>query len=549
MQHLRRYQHIGGVLVKYGLDELAVGLRQRVSWRALFRRPAAPETRTRPERFRLALQELGPTFIKLGQLLSTRPDLVGPDYIFELEKLQDQVPPVGFDLIRQQIELHLGRPLEQLFAQFDPVPVAAASIAQVHKAVLHSGEVVAVKIRRPGIAQTIRTECEILEGLSGVLGPAFSEAGDEMEPREFVHEFTEAVMKEVDLTNELSNLRQFARSFEKDPTVHIVKAYEPYCSQEVLTMEFIDGIKPTRPEVLQAAGLDCPLIARRGADFVLRQIFDFGFFHTDPHPGNLFILKDNVIAPIDFGQAARLTQTDRRLLGDFIMAIVDLDAGRLVRAFARADMVNSQTNHAHLQRDLEKLLEVYHSLPIGEIPFTEMASETFNLIRKHHVRPPVEFTMMLKSMMTIENLAISLDPAYRLIEQLRPFAHKINLEQLSPSRLLRGTMHAARDAADLAANLPDDVNVILDKIKQGLFQVHIQHEHLDDLVQTMDKSSNRISFSLVIAGLLVASSFLVPQDKVLLGILNLHTLGILGYVLATFLGLWLLIGIMRSRRL
>lgn len=553
MQHLRRYRHILTVVMKYGLDDLAGGMRHRLRWRlgagVLPRRVARyRDGRSRPQRLRMALEELGPTFIKLGQLLSTRPDLVGPEYIVELEKLQDQVPPVPFEEIRREIELQLGGTLEKLFASFDPAPLAAASIAQVHKAVLLDGTVVAVKARRPGIVGIIRTECEILGNLAQLVASAMGR-NPPIDPVRVVHEFTDAVTREVDLSNELQNLQQFIRNFEGDAAVHIPRPYEPYCRSAVLTMEYIEGVKPVNGEVLLAVGLDPCLVADRGSNFVLRQVFEFGLFHTDPHPGNLFILPQNVLGPLDFGQVAALTASDRALLGDVILAVVDADASRMVRGFSRADMLTAATNTTHLQRDLEKMLEKYHGLPIKEIPFAPMMMQIFSLVREHRILLPPEFTLMLKCLVTMEAMAVSLDGNFQIIEHLQPYARRLNLEQLDPRRWLRTGMHSMRDAADLLTKLPDDVNVILDKLKHGQFQMHFQHEHLDDLVNTLDKSSNRISFGLIIAGLLIASSLLVPQERVLLNFLSLQTMGVLGYLAAAVMGLWLLVSILRSRRL
>ncbi|HOD81807.1 MAG: putative protein kinase UbiB [Planctomycetes bacterium ADurb.Bin126] len=552
VQHFRRYRHILAVLMKYGLIEMGEGLARKLK-SALGRRAVPERVRKRtlsggrPQRLRAALQELGPTFIKLGQLLSTRPDVLPAEYILELEHLQDNVPPEPFERVRVEAERELGGRLEDLFASFDTTPLASASIAQVYAAVTREGERVVVKIRRPDIVRTIRTECEILEDLSGALKSMLG-SDINIDPHRIIREFTNAVVKEVDFSNELENLVRFGRYFRQDPAVHVPRPFETFCTRGVLTMERIDGIKPNNVKAIDAAGLDRKEIARRGANFVLRQIFDFGFFHTDPHPGNLLICPGNVVVPLDFGQAARLSRSERQMLGELMIAVVDDDARRAVRAFQRMDMVTEETHLGRLVSDAEELIETYHDLPLGEIPFTRLSTQIFDLIRRHHVRPPPEFTLMLKSMMTIESVAVTLDPDFQIIEYLRPFARRIQLEQISPRRTLRQAMRAVRDAADLAGNLPEDISAILEKFKRGQFQLHVQHEHLENLTRTIDVSASQISFALIIAGLLIGSSLLVTRTGMLLGLVYIQTLGVLGYVAAAVLGAWLLVSMLRGRR-
>ena len=552
VQHFRRYRHILAVLVKYGLIEMGEGLARKLKaalgWRAVPQRiRQRPMIGGRPQRLRAALQELGPTFIKLGQLLSTRPDILPGDYIIELESLQDQVPPEPFARLRAEAERELGGRIEDLFAAFDTTPLASASIAQVYGAVTREGERVVVKIRRPDIVRTIRTECEILEDLGGVIKTMLG--GDvNIDPHRIIREFTNAVIKEVDFSNELDNLTRFERHFRQDPTVHVPRPIGRFCTRGVITMERIEGIKPNNIQAIEAAGLDRKEIARRGADFILRQIFDFGFFHTDPHPGNLLICQGNVVVPLDFGQAAHLSKSEREMLGDLMIAIVDDDARRAVRAFQRMDMLTDQTHIGRLIADAEELIEAYHDLPLGEIPFARLAVQIFDLIRRHCVRPAPEFTLMLKSMMTIENVAVTLDPDFQIIEHLRPFARRIQLEQISPRRMLRQALRAARDATELAGSLPEDVGAIIEKFKRGQFQLHVQHEHLENLTRTIDVSASQISFALIISGLLIGSSLLVTRTGMLWGMVYVQTLGVLGYLAAAVLGAWLLISMLRGRK-
>jgi len=543
---LRRYRHIIAVLMKYGLEEVAEALRSRVLVRlgekiAPVRIKRIAEGPSRPERFRLALEELGPTFIKFGQLLSTRPDIIPLEYVHELGHLQDQVKAESPERIREEVEGQLGGRLEEIFVSFDPAPLAAGSIAQVHRAATREGDSVVVKVRRPGIVRIIQTECEVLEELAAILKMTLFEH-ETIDPRQMVREFAEAVSKETDLANERRNQLRFLKSFADDSTIHIPRVYEKYCTPAVLTMEYIDGIKPGDPDALREKGLDPKLIARRGAQFVLRQIFDLGFFHADPHPGNFFLLPDNVLAPIDFGQVSRLSSLDRRLFNEIILAVVENEPTRVVRTLDRQDMVHEKTDLMRLAAGMEQLIDTYRDLPLRNIPFGPAVTQVFDLLRSNYVRPPAQFTLMLKSMATIESFARSLDPDFNLTEVLKPYAQRASLRDFEPKRLMHQMRQVMLDAGDLASRLPDDVNVILSKFRQGRFQVRVQHEHLETLTKTLDKSSNRISFALIIAALLIGSSMLVAQE-------NLQQMGALGYMIAAVFGVWLLVSIIRGGKL
>ena len=550
--HLVRYRHIMGVLIKYGFEELAGIFSRR--FKIGIGTKSLPTGRMQnlaqtslPQRVRMAAQELGPTFIKLGQILSTRPDLIPNDYVHELEKLQDDVAPEKYSAIRDAVKQQLGAFPEEIFETFDTTPLAAASIAQVHRARTKEGREVVVKIRRPGIVKTLKTEMEILQDIAGLVKARMAR-DNTFDPVRMVDEFSQAVSREVDLANERRNQQRFAKNFADDPTIHVPDVLEAYSTEGILTMEFIDGIKPSCIDKLTEAGLDPKIIASRGADFVLKQVFEHSFFHTDPHPGNFLILPDNVLAPLDFGQVGRLTKQDQMLLQYTVLAIVDVDASKIIHGLERAEMLADRTDITELTRDLEEILSAYEGLPLKDIPFGEALSRGFDVIREHHIVPPRDFTLMLKSLMTIESFATDLDNQFQIIEHLRPYARKFTLDQISPENIFRQMKKATRGAGELAVRFPEDAAAIISKFRRGNFKIHVYHDHLEELEKTLDNSSNRISFAVIIAALLIASSLLVPQSGDVLGVVTFQTLGIIGYLVAAIMGGWLLISIMRDRR-
>ncbi|MEN8128497.1 MAG: AarF/ABC1/UbiB kinase family protein [Planctomycetota bacterium] len=550
--HLVRYRRIMIVLMKYGFEEIAGVFARRL--KVGLGSKGLPTSRMEnlaqtslPQRARMAAEELGPTFIKLGQVLSTRPDLIPHEYVSELEKLQDSVAPEKYEDIRDVVKQQLGAFPDEIFETFDPVPLAAASIGQVHRARTKEGREVVVKIRRPGIVKTLHTDMEILQDIAGLVKLRMGRQNT-IDPVRMVNEFSQAVNREVDFANERRNQQRFIKNFGSDPTVHVPEVFEAYSADGILTMEFIDGIKPSDIEQLENTGLAPKTIASRGADFVLKQVFDHGFFHADPHPGNFLILPDNVLAPLDFGQVGRLTRQDRMLLQYIVLSIVDTDASKLIHGLERAQMLADETDMAELTRDLEEILSSYQDLPLKDIPFGEALRLGFDVIRRHHIEPPRDFTLMLKSLMTIEAFATDLDTEFQIIDHLKPYARKFTLKQVSPENLLRQLSKATRGAGELAARFPEDAAAIISKFRSGSFKMHIYHDHLEELEQTLDNSSNRISFAVIIAALLIASSLLVPQTGDILGIVSLQTLGIIGYLTAAAMGVWLLASIIRSRR-
>lgn len=555
-KNLQRLREIASVIVKYGFGDLVARLEIENTLELglsllRFRRQRRELVRyTTEERIRMAFEELGPTFVKLGQILATRPDLIPMSLIVELRKLQDAVPPFGSEAARKQIESALGRPIAELFADFDDTPIAAASIAQVHRARLFSGEEVAVKVRRPGLEQVIGTDLEILRGLASLL----EENAPELRayaPSEIVEEFARAITLEVDLSNEASNMQRFARNFAGDPRVHVPTLYPSHSTPAVLTMEFVRGIKAKDIAGLDAAGIDRKKLAAGGVEFCLRQVFDHGFFHADPHPGNLFVLPGEVIAPIDMGMMGVLEPEMVDALLELLVGILLRDAEKIAQLFARLDLIDDRVDRVRLRRDIAALLERYASLPIGEVDVAALIGSLFEVLQRHRVRVPPELLLMGKALATVDGMARDLDPTLDPIEAVRPYVLKTWLRRLADPRFLaRDWIRAAHNIAETVTTLPGDLRAIARDLRRGELRIATRHEGLEALVREQARSANRSLLAVLIGATTLASSVLIASGSgALLGPLPITAwLGIAGLALAGS-GFWLLAyGVLRSGR-
>jgi ubiquinone biosynthesis protein len=553
IRSIRRYRYILGILIKYGFGQIIEQLnssyylelgRKIVS---LGRAPKEIERLTQPVRLRLAMEELGPTFIKLGQLLSTRPDIIPRDYIEEFRKLQDRVPSIPLAEIRQQIESALGAPVETFFMEFSAIPIAAASIAQVHQGRLQSGEEVVVKVRRPGVKELIETDLDILQGLAYLVEHHLPN-GNLYDPCGVVKEFRRTIFREMNFTREGHTIDRFATNFSGDATVHVPRVHWACTVESVLTMERIKGIKISHFELLTSAGYDLKLIARRGADTFLRQVLIHGLFHGDPHPGNIFILQGNVICLLDYGMVGRLDEELKFQLVDLLVAVLQRDVDRLISYLLYSGELIDEINIKHLRRDLSEFIDDYYEIPLQDINAGKMLIEFIEILTEYRIKFPSDFMLLAKALITMEGLGRQLDPDFNMISHLRPFMEKLVRDRLSPGSMSREFYKVAQGYASLAKNLPHDLKEFINRINHNKFKIDLEHRGLERLITDLDKSSNRISFSMLIAALIVGSSLIMQTEKGPL-ILGFPLLGFLGYSIAGILGLGLAIAILRSGRL
>ncbi len=515
-RHLQRYRQIADALVRHGLGYLVgvLGLERFVPFhRGLLGHPRRPAPYTPPEHLRMALEELGATFIKLGQILSTRADLLPPEYQAELAKLQDAAPPVPWPAIRDTVTAELGGPLEAAFAAFDPTPLAAASIGQAHAAVLPDGTEVVVKVRRPGVVEQVEEDLEILQNLAAAAARRW-ELADEYDLVGLAQEFAQTLRAELDYLREGRSAERFAANFAADPSIHIPRVFWDTTTPRLLTLERIRGIKIDDVAALDAAGIDRPALARRAAQIVLKMVFEDGFYHADPHPGNFFIEPGGRIGLIDFGMVGTVDERTREQLVGIVLAITSQDPDRLVDAFLELGIVRRRVNRDLLRRDLEHLISRYYGRPLGEIALQPLLSEALAIVRRHRLQLPPGFALLLKTAMMNEGLGARLDPDFRLTSVLAPYAERLVLRQYSPLLWARSLGGASLDAARLAVELPQQLRRLLSELERGSIEVGMRPTDFEPLLRRIERLVNRLILGILAAafinGLAVLTSVYRP---------------------------------------
>jgi ubiquinone biosynthesis protein len=546
LRGLKRYREVAQALVKFGYVDVVEALHL---WRPLRlgqRILGADEVAdaTQPERLRLLCEALGPTFIKFGQLLSTRADLLPPDFLTELAYLQDRAPLEDYATIRSILLDELRQPLPSLFRRLDPVPLAAASIAQVHRATLTDGQEVVVKVQRPGIPQVIAADLEILRDMARLAERYVADLRP-LQPTGLVEEFARTLTRELDFRNELRNLERCAKHFADDATVYIPAAYPVMSTSRVLTMEYVEGIKITACDELRQAGLDPTMVAVNGANALLKQIFVHGFFQGDPHPGNLRVLHGNVIAILDYGMFGSIDTETREHLALLLLGVAQRHAGKIVRALFALEVMTPDLDRRRLRREIASLVDTYLTVPLEQLHLTAMLEDVLRMVRQHGLRVPPEFLLLLRALSTAESIGRELDPEFKIVQHLQPFAERLVLEQYDPRTLLRKLGHTSEEVEDLLLLLPTAITQIVQKLRRGELHLGLELQQLDRLLREFDTASNRLTLAIILAASIIGSS-LIMQTQMPPLLLGYPLFGMLGFVVAAVLGLGLVIAILRS---
>jgi ubiquinone biosynthesis protein len=543
--NLRRFSQISRVLVRHGFGFIFDVRRERREKRGL-QELFAPNFGVR---LRRSLDDLGPTFVKFGQLLSTRSDILPEGVLFELQKLQDTAKPMPAGASQVIVERELGAPVEEVFESFDPDPLGSASIGQVHRAVLRDGEIVAVKVQRPEAPGRVEADLELMREFADFLDRRFGRRIF-VDVRGLVAEFESVIRRELDYTAEAANARRFATNFAGTPVV-IPKVYLEFSTSRVLTLEHIEGtrFRDIRPLLLTPS--ERRRVASMGADAIFKMAFEDGFFHGDPHPGNLLLTPGGDLALLDFGMIGYLSRDDVEALSRLFIAVIQRDAAAALRGLEALGVRYAPEVRGDLLRDLGEFLNKYSGLSVGEVTLGQALSELIALARRYRLRVPPVFPLLTKALVTAEGLARSIDPTINVYEVARPYAQRLLVERYDPEVLLEGAWERALEYARYVEDYPEQIRQLLAEVADGELEVQLRHGGLDELVGEVDVLANRLVFAVVTGALLIGSSMLGAFD---LGgprvpYLSVPVVSFVGFTLALVMASIVLFIIFRSRRL
>jgi ubiquinone biosynthesis protein len=550
---LPRLREISSVLIRHGLGDLVrrTGLAtalERAGQILHWAEPAKIADLEPQQRFRLALEELGPTFVKLGQVLSTRADLLSPTWIAELERLHSHVASVPFNDLLPQIEVALGGSPFEVFVDVDREPYAAASIAQVHKATLANGAPVILKIRRPGITAKIDADLRLLDHLANLIEHEMPEAR-RYGPVQIVGQFRRSLERELDLAVEARNIERFAHNFADDPHLLVPKVYWQWTSNVMNVQEHIDGIRGTDLAAITAASLDRKVLAARGVDAVLKMILVDGFFHADPHPGNVLYLPGNRIALIDFGMVGRLSPVRQSQIVNLLAGIVRHDEEAMLEVLL--DWTGEHgVDEAQLGSDLSELAFDFGDIELKELRIGALLQRVAALMRDHAILLPSDLALMFKALISLEGLGRQYDPEFQLVDRLRPFLDRALSERYQPTIAVRRGQAALANVVGLITSVPRDIARLIKDARRGRLRVELDMKRLDSFGDRLDSTIDRMTIGIMTASLVVGSSIVmtVGGGPALFGISLLTLLGLLGYLVAFINSLWIIFSIWRAGR-
>ncbi len=542
-----RFAEVLQVMIRHGFADLLrrAGFQKGLPAQMLRRlrllkaRPGAPETFG--ERLRTALVELGPTFIKFGQILSTRPDLVSHTIAQELSLLQDKVDVLPFESICPVLEEALGGDYHRIFSQLDEKPIASASISQVYRGVLKTGEAVALKIQRPGIVKIIESDLSLMEQIAGWLTD-HSEEAHWFDPIGIVDEFSRSIRRELDFTIEARVIDQFRRNFEEDDRVIVPRVFLELSTHQVMLMDWVDGIRVDKVEHYAERRCDTTKIAEIGCDVLCKMVFEHHLFHADPHPGNIFITYDNKLAFLDFGMAGHIESKDAIIIADLLLAIFNKKSSECVRAILRLTQDSEPENLQALEQEIAEYIAFEAQTIVGGGQVAKGIDRATQILRSHQIELAPRFSLLVKALATIETVGQTLDPHMNMVPIIQPYVERLIERRYIPRYVVKDTWDTLRDMARSGSEIPGDVSFMFRQLRRGKLKVQVHHEHLENLAATIDRASSRITVGIIIAAIIVGSSLLINVGS------PIYRLGMAGFIFAGIVGSFLIFSILWSRR-
>ncbi len=545
----KRLRVVIGAMTRYGFDSVVDRTRLRTKLplleRFLIKWKILGPGKSPPVQFREMMEELGTAFIKLGQVLSLRRDILPEEYIDELEKLQDRTSPLPIETVKSEVRKELGKTAEELFAFFDEKPLASASIAQVHMAKLSDGKEVVVKIRRPDIEDLVKTDIELLRYIAKLLVKYIPESRL-YNPEGQVEEVKNTVLKELNFETEMRHAQRFRDNFSDSKDVFVPEVLSGLSTGKILTMEMSYGKKTV--DLSDENAPSKKEVAGKLVDSYMKQVFRDGFFHADPHPGNIFVLEDGRLCFHDFGMMGHLNPGMRENIADWFLAFLDRDLDAVADVYLRIGIIGDEFNRQAFKRDVGNFIEEYFNLPLKEFSLAAIIEKSISIGRVHGISVPSNLLMLGKAFITVESMVRVLDPEFNLMESMQPYANTIMKDRLSPSRVAKEGLKTLLDLQRVFREAPKALEVILHNAREGKGELRLKHEKLEDLENHIDRSSNRLAFAIVVAAIIMGSST-IAQYHIGPSIWGFSALGIIGYALAAVLGLRLIWAIIKAGRL
>ncbi|HEY8249058.1 MAG TPA: AarF/UbiB family protein [Burkholderiales bacterium] len=553
MRELPRLHEIASVFIRHGLGDFVqrigiAGVLERAG-QILHRSPVADAVTLDPaQRMRMALEELGPTFVKLGQVMATRVDLFPPRWIAEFEKLHADVPAVPFELLLPELTRSLGRSPFEVFREIDTRAHGAASIAQVHRARLQDGTPVVLKVRRPGVRETIDADLRLLRRVSELIESEMPEAR-RYRPAEIAEQFAKSLEREADFAVETRNIERFAKNFAGDPHIVIPRIYPEYTSDVLLVQEHVDGIPATDLAAVEKSNLDKKLLAARGVDGFLKMILLDGFFHADPHPGNVFYIPGNRIVVIDFGMVGRLSPQRRAQVIDLLGGLARMAEEPMLEVLL--DWAgDAYVDETKLAADVNEMVFDYEGVALKDIRVGNVIRQFAAIVRQHSIVLPSDLSLMFKALITLEGLGRQYDPDFHIINHLTPLVKSALAERYQPGELVRRGRGMVTEFMNVVGGVPRDLARFLREARRGKTRIDLDLKRLDSFGRQLDRTLDRVTVGIMTASLVIGSAIVstVHDGPTLWGIPVLPAIGLLGYVLAFLNSLWIVYGIWRSGR-